>query len=160
RLASSGSVTTGTCGGPSTCGVSTNPEPFTAIGVPHHAASVRSGHTTNSSTGHPNRAYRVATYAGQERRLRPSSRNCTSNTTPSPGASRTDKVTTASARYSVGATLVRSAENTRACPNTGTDNPSGPVSSSAANAGRSRNISTRTSCRYDGMTMTLTAPTD
>src|SRR5262249_20082960 len=78
----------------------------------------------------------------------------------STGASPTDKVTTASARYSVGATLVRSAENTRARPNTGTDSPSGPVSSSAASAGRSRNISTSTSCRYDSMTMTLTAPTD
>jgi hypothetical protein len=88
----------------------------------------------------------------------PSGRNCTSTTTPSTAASPAVKLTTASARYSVGAILFSSLDDNQACWNAGTATPNRPDSNSAANTGRSRNISTNTSCKDDGMTATLATP--
>src|SRR3712207_5041914 len=108
-------------------------------GVAHHAATAASGDTTSSVTGQPSRACRVATYAGQPRRLRGSDRNWISPPTASTGSgssvSRPVNVTTASARYSVGVTSVSASVDNRACRNAGTETRNGPLNNSATNAG-------------------------
>src|SRR4051812_27801296 len=150
RRATSGSVMTGIWSGPTAIGVTTEPGGPIGTGLAHQVATARVGHITSSATGQCSRAYKVATYAGQLWRFRRSAFSWISTTTARTGDARALSVTTASARYSVAATSVRSAEDSWASSNAGRSALSRPPTSSAASAGRSRNISMRISCRRDG----------
>src|SRR5262249_44960301 len=68
---------------------------------------------------------------------------------PSTGSSLTSS-TTRSARYSIGASSVRSAESVRICVYAGNTTPSDLSSSSGASSGRSRNSRTKASCVNEG----------
>src|ERR1051325_581035 len=120
------------------------------MGRAAHLAVAACGVTTSTTNGQRSRARAFTAYSGQVNRLSLVGCNCASMIAPNTGFLRVNS-TTASARYSAGATSFNVASMQRALLNDGTSTASRSPSRSAANAGRSRTSLITPSCFNDTM---------